>query len=512
MRPGVSLTISEHYFLTRTASVRITSYRHRMTNTPNNRRWAALGVLALIQFMLVLDITVVNVALPRIKIDLGFSSSGLAWVVDGYVLTAGGLLLLGGRLADLLGRRRMFVVGVGLFAVASAVSGAAVDPAMLVASRFAQGAAQALAGPAAFGLVALLFPDAKERAKAIGIFGGVAGLGGTLGPVISGLILQGLSWRWIFYINVPVAVLTLLAVRRTVDESRASAVSRSGRPDLTGAALATGALTSVVYGLIQAGAHGWSSLAVIGPVVIGVAGLAAFMVRERTAASPLVPRGFFTNRTRMAANLVTLLFSAVFFTLFYLLTLYFQDVLHYSALRTGLYYLPFGVGISAGIGVSSRLVTRAGVRTTLIAGFLMGAAGMGLLTTITADGSYVSQMLPGMVLTAFGSGLCFAGFSNAAVHAVSGEDASLASGVQTAVQQVGGAMGLAVLATVALRHALTAVHHGINPGVAATAGTVIAFRAGAVILVLGAAAVAVLVERLQTVRAAAGETVAPVAA
>ncbi|MGH8920852.1 MAG: MFS transporter, partial [Actinomycetes bacterium] len=224
------------------------------------RRWRALWVLALMQFMLVLDITVVNVALPHIRADLGFSRAGLAWVVDAYVLMAGGLLLLGGRLADLLGRRRMFLVGVGLFAAASALSGAAAGPGMLVASRFAQGAAEALAAPAAFGLVALLFPDGRERAKASGIFGGVAGLGGTLGPVISGLILQGLSWRWIFFINIPVALVAIIAVRRLVDVSRASApTTAAGRPDVGGALLATAGLVSVVYGLIQAATRAWGS-------------------------------------------------------------------------------------------------------------------------------------------------------------------------------------------------------------------------------------------------------------
>jgi EmrB/QacA subfamily drug resistance transporter len=461
------------------------------------RRWRALFVIALMQFMLVLDITVVNVALPHIRTDLGFSQSGLAWVVDAYVLTAGGLLLLGGRLADLLGRKRMFLIGCGAFAVASAASGAAVDPGMLIASRFAQGACEAIAAPAAFGLIALLFPDGKERATAIGIFGGVAGLGGTLGPVISGIIVEGLDWRWIFFINIPVAAITIFAVRRLVAESRASASTTAGRPDVGGALLATAGLVAIVYGLIQAATVSWDSASVVAPVIVGVVLLGAFILREHTARNPLVPLKFFTNRTRVGANIVTLAFSSVFFTLFFLLTLYLQEDLHYSALKTGLAYLPFGVAISAGIGLSSRLVPKAGVRVALGAGFVLAAGGMLVLTTITASGSYLTQVLPGELLVGFGSGLCFAGFANASVHNVSHEDASLASGVQNAVQQVGGAIGLAVLATLALRHAEGATRHGVTAAAASTAGTVLAYRAGAVILAIGAVASWVLIEKYE---------------
>ncbi len=480
------------------------------TETADPRRWKALCVLGLMQFMLVLDVTVVNVALPHIRADLGFSRAGLTWVVDSYVLTAGGLLLLGGRLADLVGRRRMFLIGVTAFAAASALSGAAVVPGMLVASRFAQGAAEALAAPAAFGLVALLFPDAKERAKAIGIFGGVAGLGGTLGPVISGLILQGLTWRWIFLINVPVAVVAVGAVRRLVDESRASAPRAAGRPDVAGALLATAGLVSVVYGLIQAATHAWGSPSVVTPIAVGVVLSASFVAREHTAANPLVPLRFFTNRTRVTANAVTLCFSSVFFTLFFLMTLYLQQVEHYSALRTGVAYLPFGIAISAGIGVSAKAVTRLGVKALLGVGFVLGAIGMFALTAISVHGSYLTEMLPGIVVMAFGSGLCFAGFSNASVHDVSGEDASLASGVQNAVQQVGGAIGLAVLATLALRHATSAMQRGVAAASASTAGTVVAFRIGSLVLLVGAVAVAALFERVRTATTVPDEVV-PVA-
>ncbi|MGH9095283.1 MAG: MFS transporter, partial [Acidimicrobiales bacterium] len=256
----------------------------------------------------------------------------------------------------------------------------------------------------------------------------------------------------------------------------------------------------------------WGSTQVMVPIVAGVALLGLFVLREHTAANPLVPLRFFANRTRVTANIVTLCFASVFFTLFFLLTLYLQGVLHYSALRTGLAYLPFGIAIGAGIGLSSTLVTRVGVKALLGAGFVLGALGVFAMTTISVHGSYLTELLPGMVLMAFGSGLCFSGFSNASIHGVSGEDASLASGVQNAVQQVGGAIGLAVLATIALRHSATAVRHGVQTAAASTAGTVVAFRIGAVIMLVGAIAVGVLFERVRAATPVPAEVAAPVAA
>jgi EmrB/QacA subfamily drug resistance transporter len=419
----------------------------------------------------------------------------LVWVVDGYVLTAGGLLLLGGRLADLVGRRRMFFLGIGVFTLASVISGAAQDPAMLVTSRFLQGAGEAMAGPAAFGLIALLFPSGPERIKAVGIFGGVAGLGGTFGPIISGLLVQA-SWRLIFFVNVPVALFAAIAVGRLVSESRADRALTRGRPDVLGAVLVTAGLTGVVYGLIEAGVpHPWESLRVLAPLLAGVVLLGLFVLVEATIGDPLVPLGFFKNRTRVGTNVATIFFSAGFFSLFYLLTLYWEETLHYSAIKAGLLYLPFGVGIGIGIGVSTALVSRVGVKQVMIAGFVLCAAGLLLVSRIEVHGSYVSQALPGILLMAFGSGLLFAGFGNASVHQVSQDDASLASGVQNAVQQIGGAIGLAVLATIALRHATSAAQHGVVSASATVSGDVLAFRVGAGVLVVGGVLVAVLLER-----------------
>jgi EmrB/QacA subfamily drug resistance transporter len=466
----------------------------------HSKRWAALAVIALVQFIIVLDITVVNIALPHIQTSLDFSRAGLAWVVDGYVLTAGGLLLLGGRLADLLGRKRMFLVGVSVFAIASALSGAAVDSAMLVASRFLQGMGEAIATPAAFGLVALLFTDPKERATAIGINGGVAGLGGTLGPVISGLLISVASWRWIFYVNIPVAVIAILAVSRLVAESRASsrlafgrgAAERGDSADLAGAVLGTAGLVAIVYGFIAAANHSWGAAQVWGALTVGAAAAVAFVVRERTALAPLVPAGFLRNRTRVTSNVSAVLFASVFFTVFFLLTLYFQQVEHYSAIRTGMAYLPFGIVISVGIGLASQLAPKIGVKPLFCAGALLFAGGVLLLSRITVHGSYWTHAFPAMVVMSLGSGINFAAFGIASVHQVSGEDASLASGIQNTAQQVGGAVGLAVLASLALRHANTAVAHGVAVASASTNGAVLVFRVGAGVALAGALLVALV--------------------
>jgi len=309
------------------------------------RRWKALGVLGLIQFMLILDITVVNVALPNIKDDLGFSQPGLAWVVNGYVLMAGGLLLLGGRLADVFGRRRLFMIGLGVFAIASATCGAAVNPEMLVISRFLQGAGEALAAPASLGLIAVLFSDPLERMKALGLWGGIAGLGGTSGTVISGVLVDLADWRWIFFINLPVAIFAFLAVPSLVSESKMTHGER--RPDYWGAITGTAGLILVVDGLIEAAEHSWGSSNVLLPLLAGLGLLALMFYIESVSEAPLIPLSFFSNRTRVVTNFTTLFFASSFFTYFFLLTLFEQQVLEWSPLRSGLSYLPFGLSIGA---------------------------------------------------------------------------------------------------------------------------------------------------------------------
>jgi EmrB/QacA subfamily drug resistance transporter len=469
---------------------------HETQLQPDPRRWKALAVLGLIQFMLVVDVSIVNVALPRIQHDLGFSHESLSWVVNGYVLMAGGLLLLGGRLADMYGRRRMFLLGVGLFALASATSGAAVSPAMLVSSRFAQGAGEALAAPAALGLIVVLFPDPRERVKAVGIWGGLAGLGGTTGAVISGVLTDAASWRWIFFINLPVAFAALLLVPRLVLESRMVRAER--RIDFLGAATVTAGLVAIVDGLVQASKHPWGAVQVLLPLLAGAALLLTTALVEARSRSPLIPPRFFANRTRVVANSVSVLFSAAFFSYIFLLTLFEQQVLHYSPLEGGLGYLPLGFGIGAGMGIGTALLPRLGVKPLLAVSFLGAAAGLLLTSRIQVGSSYLGGVLPGMIVMALFCGLSFAPMMNAALHQVTGQDSSLASGVQNTMQQLGGALGLACLVTLALRHVAGQIEHGVPAGVAAAHGYAVSFRIGAALLAIGGVVALVALERVSS--------------
>jgi EmrB/QacA subfamily drug resistance transporter len=445
------------------------------------------------QFMLVLDITVVTVALPRIQRDLHFSHAGLAWVINGYVLMAGGFLLLGGRLSDLLGRRRLFLAGVLVFGAASATCGAAVSPAMLVASRFVQGTGEALAGPAALGMIPVLFPDARERMKALGVWGGIAGLGGTLGSVISGA-LTNVDWRWIFYINIPIVVSALVMVPRVLSESRMARQDR--RIDATGAVTATGALVAIVYSLLQAASHPWGSWQVLLPLAGGAGLLAVMAAWEARSPNPVIPLRFFTNRTRVTSNIASLLLLAPFIGYVVLLTWYMQQVLGYSPLRTGLLYLPLGAGIGAGIGIGTALMPRLGVKATLVTGFLGSAAGMLVASYIHVNSSYAGGILPGLIVFGVFSGMCYPGLINGALHRVTGQDSGLGSGVQTAMQQIGAALGLATLVTLALRYAGDRIRLGVLPAVAQTDGYALAFRAGAAVLAVAGLLVLVLLERV----------------
>lgn len=458
----------------------------RPAGTADPRRWRALAVLLLVQFMLILDVSVVNIALPAIQDDLGFSRAGLTWVVDSYVLVAGSLLLLGGRLGDVYGRRRLFLIGVTVFGLASVASGLAPDPGTLVGARFAQGLGEALAAPAAFGLIALLFTDTRERAKAIGLFGGISGIAGTSGPILSGLLVEYATWRWIFLLNIPVAAAALVLVPRLVTPDAPGAEGRHRALDLPGAVLVTAGLTGVVFGLVKAASDPWGSAQVLGPLLVGAGLVVVFVLYQARAANPLLPLRFLQERTRVSANAVTVLFYSVFFTQFFITTLYLQDVLGFGALRAGLGFLPFGVAVGTALGLATRLLPRIGYRPVLVTGLLLTVAGALLFTRITADGSYLTQVLPASVVFALGTGMTLPTLGNAAVHAVTEHDAGLAAGLQQALQQIGGAIGLAVLVTLALRSARGDVQAGADPSVAITHGYVLALRAGAVVLAAAA--------------------------
>ncbi|MGI5201297.1 MFS transporter [Spirillospora sp. CA-108201] len=410
-------------------------------------------VLCLVQFMLVLDDTVVNVALPSIRDDLGFSDSGLPWTVNAYFLAFGGLLLLCGRMADLLGRRRVFLIGVAMFGVASLACGLAQQPWQLVTGRFAQGAGAAMAGPAAMSMITLLYPGRKERSRALGIWGGVAALGATSGLVISGVLTDLVSWRGIFLINLPVVVIALALLPRLVPESRAPGRRHLGVP---GAALVTGAAVSLVYGLLHSGETGWSDPTVIGALVLSAASGAMFLRAESRAASPLVPRSFLASRTRAAANGATLLFSMAMYAMSFLLMIQVQTVLGYSPLQAGIAYLPYGGGILAGMWLSSRISLRLGTRRTLLPAFAVNIAGLLLLSGVAAGDSYAAHVLPGMLLLSVGNGLSLPVMAAAAVEGTTEKDAGLGSAVFTCVQQLGGAIGVAALAIMGYAGGLTA--------------------------------------------------------
>jgi 2,4-dichlorophenol 6-monooxygenase len=457
----------------------------------------ALVVLAAVQFMLVLDITAVNVALPRIQVDLHFSHSNLAWVINGYVLMAGGFLLLGGRLSDMFGRRRLFLAGVLVFGVASATCGAAVSSSMLVTSRFVQGTGEALAGPAALGMIPVLFTDSRERMKALGIWGGIAAIAATLGSVLSG-VLTDVDWRWIFYINVPVVVFALLMVPRVLPESE---MARAGhRIDIPGAVTATGGLVAIVYGLLQASSDPLGSWQVLLPLLGGVALLAVTFVVETHVADPLIPVRFLRNRTRVTSNVLTLIISAGFFGYVILLNLYMQQVLHYSPLRTGLLNLPRGAAIGLGFFLCIKLMPRVGVKPVLTVGFLGSAAGLWIASYIHVGSSYAGGILPGIMVFGVFSGMCYPAMINGALHQVTGQDSGLGSGIQNAMQQIGAALGLAALVTLALRYTTHKVAAGALPAVAQTDGYALAFRVGAVVLAIAGIVALVVLERVSTTR------------
>jgi len=339
------------------------------------RRWWALAVLASVQFMIVANLTTVNVALPSVQADLHLTGAGLAWAVNAYLLAAGGVLLLGGRLGDLLGRRRMLAWGTALFAAASLAAGAAQDVATLVASRFAQGLGVALAAPAALSLVAVLFPGGRDRARALGVWGGLGALGGVAGLLLSGLLTDLVSWRWVFLVNLPVAVLALALLPRLVDESHAP----GGRLDLTGAVLATGGLGGVVAGLLAASSRSWGDPGVLGPQLGGLAALTGFILVERRAPDPLLPPRFFASPVRSIAALSMALMTGAMAAMFLLLSLYMSTVLGYSPLLVGIAYLPFCAVLVVALAASAPLVTRHGHRPAACLAFAFAAAGLLLL-------------------------------------------------------------------------------------------------------------------------------------
>ena len=457
------------------------------SKTDARERWLALYVLCAGMLMIVLDATVTNVALPSIQDDLGFSSSSLAWVVNAYMIAFGGLLLLAGRLGDLLSRKRVFLAGLAVFTTASLVCGTAQSQGVLVAARFVQGGGGALTSAVILGMIVTMFPEPRDMAKAIGVYAFVASAGGAVGLLAGGVLTQLINWHWIFFVNVPIGAVTAVLASRLIPSDTGIGLSRGA--DLPGAVLVTSALMLGVYTIVKPAAEkGWGSGTTLTLGAIALALLAGFVVREATAANPLMPLRIFSSRNVTGSNIVQVLSVAGMFGTFFLGALYLQRILGYDALETGLAFLPVTLIMGTlSVRYSEPLITRFGARNVVIPGLALIGAALVVFAQAPVDGSYVANVLPVMVLMGAGAGLCFPALMGLAMSGATPEDAGLASGLINTTAQVGGALGLAVLAT------LSASHAGDHPTAASlTGGYHVAFWIAAA-LVAAATAVAVTV-------------------
>ena len=447
-----------------------------MSTAVDPRRWKALAVLGVAYLMVILDVSIVNVALPSIQTDLGFAPEDLQWVVSGYALTFGGFLLLGGRAGDILGRRIVFMVGLAAFAVFSLLAGLSTSPEMLIVARLLQGAAGAILSPSVFSIASVLFAEGAERNKALGILGAIAGSGAAIGVLLGGVLTQYVGWEWIFFVNVPIGLLALFLVPVYVRESRADGLAKHF--DTAGAVTVTGSLMLLVYGLTQSNTVGWASFQTIGVLAGAAILMAAFIVVELRSRSPLVPLGFFRRRTPTGANLIGLGLGTMVFSMFFLLSLYMQQVLGFSAMKTGVAYLAVALTAIVASGVSQGLVTKIGVKPVLTAGMLLLAGGLVYFTQVSPQGSYLGDLLPGFLLIGVGLGFPFVPVSIAALAGIENHEAGLASGLINTTQQIGGALGLAVLATVSTTRTENLLAGGTDPATALTNGFTIAFWVG----------------------------------
>ena len=411
------------------------------------RKWQALILLAAAQFVVVLDASIVNVALPSIGRSLEFSQANLAWVVNAYTLTFGGFLLLGGRLADLLGRRRVFMAGLVLFALASLAGGLSNSEGMLIAARAVQGLGAAIVSPAALSIVSTTFTEGAERNRALGVWGAVAGSGGAAGVLLGGMLTEWAGWEWVLWVNVPIGLAAAALAPGLIAESRSESATR--RFDVLGAVSVTAGLSTLVYALVDANDAGWGSTQTVGLLALALALLAAFVAIELRSRQPLVPFRIFSSRTLTGANVSGLLIGASLFSMFFFISLYMQQVLGFDALQAGLSYLPLAFTIIATAGIASQIATKVGFKPVLIGGMLLVAAGLLWFSQVSAGGSYASDVLGPSILAGAGLGFAFVPVTIAAVSGVRDQDSGLASGLINTAQQVGGALGLAVLAAVA---------------------------------------------------------------
>jgi len=456
---------------------------------PTNR-WVVLVLVCLAQFMVVLDATVTNVALPSIQADLGFSDSSLQWVINAYTLFFGGFLLLGGRAGDLFGRKRLFLAGVSLFTIASLLSGLSTTSTELVGARALQGLGAALVSPAALSIITTTFTGPGDRARALGVWGAIAGGGGAFGLLLGGVLTQSLSWEWIFFVNVPIGLFALLASARLVPESRLT--TREGGFDLAGAVLATGGLVVLTLAIVRSAAWGFGDARTLGLGALALVLLGAFVAVERRHRAPLVRLGVFRIRSLAVANTSMLLVAGGLFSFFFFGSIYLQDVRGFSPIGSGVAFLPMTAGIMAGSVMAQALIRRFGVKPVLVSGLTAAALGMVWMTQLTAGSSYAGGVLPGLILLALGMGNTFVPLTLTATANIRSDDQGLASGIFNTAQQVGGALGLAILSTIATHATASQLAGDARPtaGVRTDAlvhGFTTAFTVGAALMVAGAA-------------------------
>ena len=467
-----------------------------MSLEQNRKRWLALAVIVAAQFMVVLDVAIVNVALPSIKTDLHFNQENLQWVITAYAILFGGALLLGGRLADLLGRRRLFVAGIVLFTVSSLLDGLAWSEGSLIAFRSLQGLGAALLSPAALSILTTTFEEGRERNLALGIWGAASGSGGAAGVLLGGALTSAFSWSWIFFINVPAGLIVLAVTPWLLRESRAELDHRHF--DTAGAASITSGLMLLVYAMTRATQHGWGTLETIGLLAASAALIVGFVVIELRSKAPLLPMSIFRLRTLAASNISGLLLAAAVFSQFFLLTLYMQQVLHYSALKTGVAYVALTLSIIGFSAVSQALATRIGIRRVLPIGMLLSAAGLVLYAQLPVHGHYFWDLFPAFLLSGIGLALAFVPMSIGALTGVRQSEAGIASGLINTSQQIGGAIGVAAATTIATTFTTHYVHAHAGAsalgGGALTHGFQITFYVLAALAVVGAVVAGFLTE------------------
>ena len=483
--------------------------------TAHRNPWLVLSLVCMAQFMVILDATIVNVAPPSIQTDLAMSEGDLQWVVNAYALVFGGFLLLGGRAGDLVGRKRIFLAGVVLFTVASLANGLAPNSELLILFRGLQGLGAALVAPAALSIVTTTFAEGAERTKAMGVWAAIAVGGGAVGLVLGGILTTSLSWPWIFYVNIPVGIAVFVASLRYVPESRDEHRHRSF--DVVGATTVTAGLLALVYTIVKAQDKGWASAHTIGFGAFALALLVTFLVVERSSAEPLVRLSIFRVRTVRAANVAMFLVAAGLFAMFFFNTLYLQRVLGYSALEAGLAFLPFTAGIIIGAGLSQKLVPALGAREVPLIGMTLAIAGMLLFVRLQPGSEYVTDFLPGVMLASIGMGLTFVPVTLIATSGIPADDAGLASGLFNTSQQVGGALGLAILSTLsvsATTDTLSGLGREPQPADQAQAlvdGFHVAYLGSAGLILAGAVLLGVLLRRRDVEAVAVGEPAAAAA-